>query len=63
MRKFKKHLSAPNISELLVMGGVSAKEQIDSLYAGVSEAAEIKALKAMFQCFHVLLSRPFRSTS
>lgn len=38
VRKFKKHLSAPKMSELLVMGGISAKEQIDALYAGVSEA-------------------------
>ena len=37
MKKFKKHLPAPHVTELLVMGGVSAKEQIDSLYSGVSE--------------------------
>ena len=35
VKKFKKHLPAPHVAELLVMGGVSAKEQIDSLYSGV----------------------------
>ena len=37
IQKFKKHLgNNPKIKELLIMGGTSAKDQIDTLMSGVS---------------------------
>lgn len=33
--KFKKHLAEPNIRELLIIGGVSSKEQCDKLEQGI----------------------------
>lgn len=35
VQKFKKHLTGVNIKELLVVGGVSVKDQVDALYKGV----------------------------
>ncbi|CAL7934575.1 unnamed protein product [Xylocopa violacea] len=35
IQKFKKHLKNPNVKELLVIGGVSVKEQISTLNSGV----------------------------
>ena len=35
IKKFKKHLSAPNVRELLVVGGMKVDEQIRALEAGV----------------------------
>ena len=36
LQKFKKHLSNPAIRELLIIGGVAAREQVESLERGVS---------------------------
>ena len=38
LQKFKKHLSNPPVRELLIIGGVAAREQVDSLERGVSFA-------------------------
>ncbi|ESO95555.1 hypothetical protein LOTGIDRAFT_227238 [Lottia gigantea] len=35
IQKFKKHVSNPQVNELLIIGGVSAKEQVDALERGV----------------------------
>lgn len=35
IQKFKKHLSNPTVKELLLVGGMNVKDQVDTLYSGV----------------------------
>lgn len=36
LQKFKKHLKNPTVRDLLIIGGVAAREQVDALEKGVS---------------------------
>lgn len=41
INKFKKYLESPNISVLLVVGGINIRDQIAALNAGVSSVNSI----------------------